>query len=117
MQATTHWKDNFPRGQFLGGYCQRAFILMVIVWEQSSRGNYSWEQFPGRGQCPREQSPREQLSGQRGAIFRTPDLTFLKVVNSFLIIKKSALFSIIVPVIHVKIKYSFVAIRGEIISS
>ena len=74
MQATTHWKDNFPRGQFLGGYCQGAFILMVIVWEQSSRGNYSWEQFPGRGQFPREQSPKEQLLGAKGG--NCPDTRF-----------------------------------------
>ena len=45
MQATNHLKDNFPRRQFPGGYCQGAIIFGVVIRDQSSRRQFSGRQF------------------------------------------------------------------------
>ena len=64
MKATNHPKGNFPRWQFLGGYCQGAVIFAVIVREQSSGGNFPWGNNLG-GNHPGSSFSWGQLSGHQ----------------------------------------------------
>ena len=57
MYAANHLKDNFPRGQFLGGYCQGTIIFGVIFRAQSSRA-----QLP-KGNFTPQQLSSEEIAG------------------------------------------------------
>ena len=83
MYATNHLKDNFPRGQFTGGYCLGAIITGVIVQELSLEVNCL------RGNFPRGKLSGRQLTGGQfssGAVVRTqiiPRLIFRTFFNHF----------------------------------
>ena len=69
MYAANHLKDNFPRGQFLGGYCQGTIIFGVIFRAQSSRaqlpkGNFTRRQLSSEAIAGGGNNPGEIFLGQ-----------------------------------------------------